>query len=414
MQTKRFDILLSQIREAMGEALSTIRSNKMRSGLVIFGVMIGIASLMGMVATVAGLEKNIEETISGGDTPILSLVKADFIGGEGIDEFKKRKNFTMDDVRAIEKLPHVRGVEVELTDHLLIKYKDRKTQFIPVIGSNRNLLHVQSMSVGEGRYFTEDEQQRRHKVAVLGHSVGKSLFPDEDPIGKMIRISGKEYRVIGVFENRKTIFGGFAENFLVIPYTAFERDFMRRNQGPEINVIVEDFAYMQQVEDDLRALMRMRRKVPLGEKDDFAIIPIDAVVEFTKSITDQIALVLVVLASIALMVGGIGVMVIMLVSVTGRTHEIGIRKAIGASRAQITWQFLIEAATLSGIGGLLGLVAGTAVALLVSSLLDFAFLMPIGWVLFALLVSIGVGLFFGIFPAQRAARLDPVEALRYE
>jgi putative ABC transport system permease protein len=377
-------------------------------------VTIGVTSLMGMVATLAGLEKFIATSITAENTPILSLQKVNFFAGEGNKEWEKRKNFTMDDAYALEELPHVRGVEVEYGRGVVVKYKNRKAQLISVVGSNQPLLHVQSISVAEGRYFTQAEQEHRRSVVVLGAKAGKSLFPEEDPIGKPIRIHGKEYEVIGVFADRKTIFGGFAENFMVIPYTSYERDFQFRWQGPEINVIVEDMRYLDEVKEDMRALMRMRRKVPLGQPDDFAIITIDAVLEFTKNITDKVALVLVVLSSIALMVGGIGVMVIMLVSVTERTHEIGIRKAIGASRGQITWQFLVEAATLSGIGGFLGIFIGIGLALGVSKLLGFPFTLPIGWVIFAVVMSAGVGLFFGIVPARKAAQLHPIVALRYE
>ena len=173
-------------------------------------------------------------------------------------------------------------------------------------------------------------------------------------------------------------------------------------------------AYVDEVTENMRALMRMRRKVPLGEPDDFAIISIDAVIEFTQNITDKVSLALVVLSSIALMVGGIGVMVIMLVSVTERTHEIGIRKAIGATRGQIVLQFLVEAATLSGIGGLLGIAVGLSLALLIAKLVGFSFVLPLGWLIFSVVISVGIGLFFGIFPAQKAAKLDPIVALRYE
>lgn len=414
MKAQSWEIIAAQINEAIKEAWSTLRSHKMRSSLVILGVLIGVASLMGMVATVSGLNNFIRDSISAENTPILSLQKINFLAGEGTKEWEKRKNFTIDDAFALEELPHVRGVEVEYGRGVSVKYKERKANLIHMAGSNQPLLQVQSMNVAEGRYFTSFEEDHRRKVVTLGSKAAKSLFPNEDPIGKNIRIEGREYKVVGVFADRKTIFGGFAENFMIIPYTAFERDFLFRRQGLEINVIVDDMAYVDEVTESMRALMRMRRKVPLGEPDDFAIIPIDAVIEFTQNITDKVSLALVVLSSIALMVGGIGVMVIMLVSVTERTHEIGIRKAIGATRGQIIWQFLVEAATLSGIGGILGIVIGVALAVLISQLLGFPFVLPIGWLVFSVAVSAGIGLFFGIFPAQKAAKLDPIVALRYE
>ncbi|MCG3118883.1 MAG: Macrolide export ATP-binding/permease protein MacB [bacterium] len=413
-QPESWEKIRGQIYEAIREALMTIRGNKMRSFLVILGVMIGVASLMGMVATLSGLEKFIASTISGEGTPYLSLQKADFFAGEGHEEWEKRKNFSVDDASALATLPHVRGVMIVYGRGTVVKYKDRKSQLIQVLGTNQPFLHVQNINVAEGRFFTQFEEEHRRNVVAIGDKAAHSLFPNEDPIGKRIRINGKEYEVVGVFGKRKTIFGGLADNFMTVPYTSFERDFLWWRQGPEFNIIVDRETNVDAARENVRAMMRMRRKVPLSQPDDFALTTAEAQLEFTKKLTDKVALALVVLASIALMVGGIGVMVIMLVSVTERTAEIGIRKAIGATRGQITWQFLIEAATLSGMGGLIGIVVGLAVALIPSVLIGFPYSMPIGWVLVAVLMSLSVGLFFGIFPARKAAKLDPIVALRHE
>ena len=413
-QSDTWDRIVSHVSEAVREALHTIRTNKLRSGLVILGVLIGVASLMGMVATISGLNAFITASISGNQTPIITVQKANLIAGDNIKDLLRRRNLTVDDAMALRRIPYVRGVAVVYGSSVIVKYQNRKAQLIQLAGSNQPLLHVQNISIGEGRYFTEFEEEHRRKVVVLGHKTARSLFKDEDPIGKLIRINGKEYKVVGVLARRKTIFGGLADNFMVIPYTAYERDFKRRHDNLEIHVIVDSMEHLDQVEEDIRATLRVRRGLRPGQPDDFAIVPVDAAIEFTRSITDQVALVLVVLSSIALMVGGIGVMVIMLVSVTERTREIGIRKAIGATRAQITWQFLIESATLSGIGGLLGIVIGLIFALVISRLLGFPFILPIGWTLLAVVLSMSVGMIFGIFPARKAARLDPIVALRYE
>jgi putative ABC transport system permease protein len=413
-QTESWEKIRGQIFEAVREAFMTIRGNKLRSFLVILGVMIGVASLMGMVATLSGLEKFIANTISGEGTPYISLVKADFLAGEGHKEWEKRKNFSTSDAFALKTLPHVRGVMIGYGRGTVVKYKDRKSQLIQVFGTNQPFLHVQSINVAEGRFFTEFEEEHRRNVVALGDKAAKSLFPNEDPIGKPIRINGKEYEVVGVLGKRQTIFGEFADNFVAVPYTSFERDFLWWKQGPELDIIVDNERNLDETRENVRATMRMRRKVPLGQPDDFAIITAEAQLEFTRKVTDKVALALVVLASIALMVGGIGVMVIMLVSVTERTAEIGIRKAIGATRRQITWQFLIEAATLSGIGGIVGIFVGLGFALIPSALIGFPYSMPVGWVMVAIIMSLSVGLFFGIFPARKAAKLDPIVALRHE
>ncbi len=407
-------VMVDKIKESMLEAFDIVREHKLRSGLVILGVMIGVASLMGMVATLAGLQKFIAQSISANDTPYLSLSKIDFFAGEGRKEWEKRKEFTIDDAFALGELPHVSGVYVEYSRGAAMKYKERKSQLIGLVGSNLVMLHVQSMTIAEGGYFTQFELEHRRNVVVLSYQAATGLFPDEDPIGKRIRINQHEYVVVGVFGKRKSLFGSLGETFAVIPYTSFERDYKSRRQEMEISVIVEGSTYLDEVKESMRSLMRARRKVPLGQPDDFAIITAEATLDFTKKLTDAVALVLVVLSSIGLMVGGIGVMVIMLVSVTERTKEIGIRKAIGATRGEITWQFLVEAATLSGIGGAMGIFVGIGLALLASSVLGFPFVLPIGLVIAAVTLSVSVGLFFGIFPARKAARLDPIVALRYE
>ncbi len=412
-KTRRRD-WLSEVLESMREAVDVMRAHKLRSALVILGGMIGVARKMGMVATLAGLEEFLEQSVSGNDTPILALQKVDVFSGEGHKDWEKRKNFTIEDLYALENLPHVRGVMVVYGEGVVAKYKDRKARLIQLIGTNQPFLHVNSINIGEGRYFSQFEEDHRRNVVVLGDKAALSLFPDEDPVGKLIRVDEEEYEVVGVFAARKTVFGSLADNFMAVPFTSFQRDFLRYRQGPDFRIIVEKMSFLDEAKENVRALMRMRRKVPLGQPDDFAVIASEAVMEFTKKLTDAVALVLVVLSSIALMVGGVGVMVIMLVSVTERTREIGIRKAIGATRRVVTWQFLIEAATLTAIGGFLGILVGIGLALVASSLLGFPFILPIGWIIFSVLLSASVGLFFGIVPARKAAKLDPIVALRYE
>jgi len=406
------DKFIAQTSEAIRQALDTIKNNKARSGLVILGVLIGVASLMGMVSVLSGLNDLLTSSISGGNTPIVTLQKVD-IGGD-FREQMKRKDFKVETAEYIARLPHVEAVQFHYARQFRVKYKDQKSNFIGVIGTNPEFLRIQSLSVGKGRFFSREDMNRRRPYAILGEQTGISLFPDEDPIGKMIRINGRQFEVKGVMAKRNTIFGSLADNFVVIPYTRYERDFLQKFDALEFNIIVDKMENLDIVEDDLRALMRMRRKVSPGEPDDFAIITVDAAVEFTEDITKNIALVMVVLASIALMIGGIGVMVIMLVSVTERTREIGIRKAVGATSGQITLQFLIEAATLSGIGGILGILTGAAIAFGLSLLLGFPFKMPLDWTFISFAASASVGLFFGIFPARKAAKLDPIVALSYE
>ena len=291
------------------------------------------------------------------------------------------------------------------TETELIEGAEITPDFFPLLG----------VAPQVGRHLlAEEAQPGRERVALLSAGLWQRQFGAAQLERQTVRLNGEEYQVVGVLGKRKTIFGAFADNFIAVPYTSFERDFLWWKQGPDINIIVDSERHLDETRENVRATMRMRRKVPLNQPDDFAIVTAEAQLDFTKKVTDKVALALVVLASIALMVGGIGVMVIMLVSVTERTAEIGIRKAIGATRGQITWQFLIEAATLSGIGGLVGIFIGLGLAFIPSALIGFPYTMPIGWVMVAVIMSVSVGLFFGIFPARKAAKLDPIVALRHE
>jgi putative ABC transport system permease protein len=249
---------------------------------------------------------------------------------------------------------------------------------------------------------------------VLGHGPAKDLFPDVDPIGKRIRLGDEHYRIIGVFDERKSIFGGLSENFAVIPWTTFKKSWGRRNDPYFIYMTVAEGHVPDDVEQEARAVMRRRHGLRPGEKDDFVLISNDRINEFVKRITGPIGLVLLVLSSIGLTVGGIGVMNIMLVSVTERTREIGIRMALGARRRTILAQFLVEAGMLTGIGGVLGVALGSGLAHALGKVANFpAIVHPLAAAI-GVLFSAGIGVFFGLYPASRAAKLDPIEALRYE
>lgn len=408
-----------QFIESLQIALDIIRGHRLRSGLVILGVTIGVATLMGMVATLSGLSRKIEQDVTGGDTVIIQLSKFDFIGGDSNRELmERRKDLTAEDAAAVTRIPYVNGVDINYAQGRALRHKDKKAQFIRIIGSTTTFPLIQNLAVVNGRFFTEPEMEHRRRVVVLGNRPAEELFPGEDPVGKSLRLEEEEYQVMGVFDKDESIFaklfGSLQENFVVIPYTAYERDFKFRREPMFIPIIIDGKARLDGVREEVRALMRARRKVAPGQPDDFALITADAALEFIRKITGPIGLVLVVISSIGLMVGGIGVMVIMLVSVTERTREIGIRKALGATRREIVWQFLIEAAVLTGIGGMLGIVLGLGLALLLTRLGGFPFSLPLIWVFIAVATSAGAGLLFGIYPANRAAKLDPVDALRYE
>ena len=410
----------TQFIEGVKLALDVIWGHRLRSALVILGVAVAVSTLMGMVAILSGLSNKIEQDVIGGNTVVLEIRKFNFLGGDrAVEQIRRRKNLTETDAMALTRIPHTGGVNIHYQQTRPLRHQGRKARIISILGTTTFFPQINNIFVSNGRFFTEFEMEHRRKVAVMGYSPAEELFPGQDPIGKFIRVGNEEYRIIGVFQQNESVFakvfGSLMENFIVIPYTSYERDFkFRREMIMVIQLIVEGKEYLDEVREEVRSSLRARRKVPPGKEDDFHLSTSDAALEFIQRITGPIGLVLVVISSIGLMVGGIGVMVIMLVSVTERTREVGIRKALGATRREIVWQFLIEAAVLTSIGGLLGILGGLGLALAITSLGGFPFALPMHWVLVAVVVSAGIGILFGIYPANRAAKLDPVDALRYE
>jgi putative ABC transport system permease protein len=268
--------------------------------------------------------------------------------------------------------------------------------------------------VDRGRFIGETDVRYRERVVVLAAGPAKDLFGELDPIGREIVIGGEKYRVIGTLASRKHIFGGRPDNFAAIPHTTFGKDLQRDHHWVSIGATVREGVTLEQGVEQATRGMRVARGLLPAQKNDFAVATSEAFIDLVKKVTVPIGIVLTIIASIGLLVGGIGVMNIMLVSVTERTREIGVRRAIGAGRGDIMLQFLVEAGTLTGIGGIIGVVFGTALAFLVSRLINFPFYFSLPWTVTSLLFSVLVGVGFGLYPARRAGDMDPVAALRYE
>jgi putative ABC transport system permease protein len=407
------------LKENVLQAMDTVRSHKMRSSLVILGVAIGVTTLMAMVSILSGLALKIEADVSSSDNVVVNLVKFDFLGGD-VDpaEIEKRPDLEPEDWDIIRnEIKSVRLVDFQQQPQgvlYLAHYKDKRTRPLSVAGTSTDFPRIYIIPLAVGRYFTMDELARNRRVCVLGKGPLEDLFPNEDPIGKRIRMRGQSYEVVGAFQSRESLFGSFADNFVLVPFTAYRKDFARPNDQFVIPMVPRKGYSTDEVIAEVHGLMRGRHKLRPGEPDDFALVPSDRIQGFVEDLTGPIGLVLIVIASIGLMVGGIGVMAIMLVSVTERTREIGIRKAVGATRTAIMGQFLTEAITLTSIGGLLGMLAGLLIARGVGLLIGLPVSIPWIWVAIAIFVSAGVGLVFGMYPAATAARLDPVEAIRHE
>ncbi len=418
--------------EIITMAWDTVRANKMRSALTVLGVVIGIMSIVGMTSLIRGFDESLRDSIKtiGPDTIFVAKFSAvSLSNGATFQEMLKRPNMTPQDADAIGRAPSIEASTVILgqggpAPQERVYYRDQKTKPLLIFGTTDvypSLTHIQ---VELGRFFNEQEVQRRRQVIVLGQTPYKALFPNADPIGKTVRLGLIQYEVIGVMAKRPTP-GGFdtgADDNAIIPQSTYQKQFGIRayNTGRgEIRAVLigalpREGVPREQALREVEEVMRIRHNLRLDQANDFDIVTQDAILKVWDQISQATFLSLVVLSSIALMVGGIGVMGIMTISVTERTREIGVRKALGARRIEILWQFLLEAVFLTSAGGLLGIALGSLIGLGVHWLTAFPISLP--WWSFAIGIgfSASVGVFFGMVPAIRASRLDPIEALRYE
>jgi putative ABC transport system permease protein len=426
--------------EIVSMSFDTLRTSKMRSALTVLGVVIGITSIVGMTSLIRGFDNSLRESISqlGPDTIMVQKWGALSIIGSGKSflEVARRPNLSREDARAIEReCPSVALVDVWLgafgNAQSRIYYGHEKTKQVAIVGATENWAAVNFAKLEMGRLFIPAEVEHRRQVVVLGRTPWESLFPNIDPIGKVVRIGANEFTVIGVLGKRPSP-GGFstgADDFAVIPFTAHEKFYGKVLKGSAkisansfnpavfrtaMIAVVPREGMRDEAMREVEALMRIRHKLNLEQPNDFDLATQDAVLKVWDQISRATFLALVVISSIALMVGGIGVMAIMMISVTERTREIGVRKALGARRREILWQFLIEAAFLTSAGGVIGILFGSTIGLVVHWLSGFPVSLP--WWSFAIGIgfSASVGIFFGLFPAIKASRLDPIEALRYE
>jgi putative ABC transport system permease protein len=413
-------------------AFETLRSNKMRSALTILGVVIGITSIVGMTSLIRGFDESLRDMIRqlGPNTIILSKASAvSLAAGADFSELIRRPNLTVDDARAIERLaPSVGVVDIWMGQGLggqtteRVFYGGERTPMGAVLGATEQFATVNFVKLSFGRFFTQAEVQRRRRVVVLGNNPYEALFAPSgiDPIGKKVRVGAIEYTVVGVLGKRPSPFPQ-ADNFVVIPQTTHQVVFATNarqrfggGSSAQITIVPVEGATRDQAVAEVEEIMRIRHGLKLDEPNDFEIGGQDAILRLWDQISRAVFLALVVISSVALMVGGIGVMAIMMISVTERTREIGVRKALGARRQEILFQFLAEAAVLTSVGGILGILCGAGIGFAISAATGFPISLP--WWSFAIGLgfSASVGIFFGMVPAVRASRLDPIEALRYE
>jgi ABC-type antimicrobial peptide transport system permease subunit len=412
----------NMLLEDIKMALETIRTHKVRSFLTVLGVVIGTMVAIVVASILLGVEKNVQDSLNefGVDNLFVLKFEPGIRFGRLSPEERTRKPLTYEDGVAVkEELPAVKDVVIEILARIgqgpqpirTARYKGHELSNIVFRGMTSSYAEVVNGRMKEGRYYTDQEDLHRADVVVIGYDAEKSLFPDETAEGKQLLVDGNLYTVIGVFDKKKSTLNQAGDVEVFIPFRTYKKHYP---QDDEIALIAAAYPGMKSVaEDQIRGLLRTRRRVPPNKADTFGISSAEQLGLQFRDIMKGIFQLVVCVVSVGLLVGGVGVMNIMLMSVTERTREIGVRKAIGARKRDISFQFITEAMTLTGIGGFLGVILSLMISFLLQ-LIHFPSSVPIWAIFLALTVASSVGLFFGIYPAVKAARLDPVTALRYE
>ncbi|HTX75536.1 MAG TPA: ABC transporter permease [Terracidiphilus sp.] len=413
-----------QTRESIKMALDTLRTNKLRSGLTVLGIVIGVSTVITISSVISGVNNRVNDWVSALGSNVIWVFHMPVIGVRPTAEMLARKKLNIDDVHALAQLPHVVAADGAYqhtgqfrVGAVSVKYNGKKVAGTILTGSGAAVSVINDLTLLQGRMYTDAEDQRAAHVCVLGHDTWEDLFGNENAIGKEVNIETGLYTVIGVLDKQKQPFGGGknqADNQVYFPLGTFH-NLHPEDQDMWVSVKYDDPKNKALVQEEIREILRIRRKVRVDKPDDFEIFGPDSISKLWGQITGGLVLFMIAVSSVGLMVGGVGVMNIMLVSVTERTREIGVRKAIGATKRTILTQFTTEAVTLCALGGIVGILAGAILTWII-------YFLPIGlpatmsmlWVIIGFSVSCAIGLLFGIYPAWKAATLDPIEALRYE
>ena len=406
----------NRLLESVLAAFKAIRANKVRATLTALGIMIGVMNVVAMVALISGINESVLDLFRSMGTNTFTVMKmpAGNVNYEQYLEYVRRPDFSYGDAEAVAELcPDVEAVSPQTFVMRKIKRGSESTRSLPVMGVTPEYQYVADSDVGDGRFFAWPEADRRRQVIVLGAPVAEHLFPGEDPIGKDVLVGDRKFRVVGVMEEMGQLFGQDLDNYVIVPYKTVSKLFGER-LTTRLAVKAENSEVIDDAMEQVTRVLRSRRGLRAGDDDNFEIITQGQLVEMYENLTNVTWIVMIGISAIALIVGGVGIMNIMMVSVTERTREIGIRKAVGARSRDVLTQFLVEAAVLSALGGVMGLLAAAGLAALIASATPMpASIQP--WSVFlALGVSTTVGVFFGYYPASRAANMDPIDALRYE
>jgi putative ABC transport system permease protein len=419
------DYLLAA-RENVRFAARALTNYKLRSALTVLGIVIGVTTVIAMVSIIVGFNNSVVHDFQSFGATLVQFQKFDpqFGPGNGDETQRLRKNLTYEDAQALKRLcPSMLAVSPERywfagdqSGAPDVIYKGKEATPDTIAGVTQDYCVANNHFVGEGRFIGDGDVRSSTSVIVIGSGISDTLFPRVDPLGKEVTIAGRKFIVIGVMEKQGATFFESTDSHVYLPITSFDAHFpwIKKNIGVNIATVPRKPEWVERITEEGTAVLRARRKVPFNKPNDFGMLTPDKLIGNFHAITGGITLAMIFISSIALLVGGVGVMNIMLVSVTERTREIGVRKAIGAVRRDIVMQFLTEAMTLSGMGGVIGVAAGMLIALIVRKVSPLTTETPLWSIVVGLAVSISIGLFFGIYPAYKAARLDPIDALRYE
>jgi putative ABC transport system permease protein len=404
------------LRETIFLALDTLRAHKLRSFLTLLGVILAVFTLVGVMSIVEGLNRYVADNLANMGANAFVVNQFGIITShEEWLKARKRPPVRVEDYEAVrQQMQLAKQVAAGDDRRVNVRHGNEVLEDVTLIGTTSNFIEVRGIEVGLGRFFTESDDQRRAPICFVGTDVTKRLYPGVDPIGKSLRVDQQVYEIVGVAKEMGTVLGQSRDNFVFVPFGTYLKSWFRGGDSIFMLVQAQHPELMDEAADEVRVILRSRRHVAYNEADDFGIIMPSSITGLWEDLSGNIFAVAVGLTSVFLVVGGIVIMNIMLASVTERTREIGIRKSLGAQRRHITMQFLVESATLSVVGGALGILLALGLSTLVTATTPVPIITPLRAILIALALSTSVGLFFGIYPAQRASRLDPIEALRFE
>jgi putative ABC transport system permease protein len=420
MSAARSFTLLVRMVEGAGIALDSLRSNKVRAALTILGVAIGVTVVIAMGSAITGINRSITSILESAGPKTFFVVRYFSDGleiSDGSDElspWRRTPELTVEEAELIRALPAVRDVNVGEYTEGPVSYEDVNLSEVKIAGFGSSWPQVNGGDILAGRNFSAIEYAAGARVAVINDKIAQTLFPGLDPIGKRIKIYGLPFEVVGMHAEAASLFSDADEPRLAIPHSTFRKVAEYWPGWMEIAVIPTESATIVEAQDQVTAALRTRRGLRPGDENNFALLTSDRVLEAFNKITAGFFIAMIALSSVGLMVGGVGVVAIMMISVTERTREIGVRKALGATRGEIMFQFLVEAATLTLVGCLVGMALGALVAWGVRSFTPVPATVPLISVIAAVVASILTGVLFGLYPANKASKLDPVEALRYE